>query len=226
MTDLAHQVAEWMVAALLERPEPSAVSLSGGSTPQRLYELLVTEEFRHRLPWDRVHWFWGDERFVPPDDERSNYRMINEAMLKHAPIPAGHIHPVPTLGLSPEKAAAQYEAELRQYHGAATLDSKPLFQVVLMGLGTNGHTASLFPDTPVLDERSAWVAPVWPEGEETRITLTYPALESCRHAAFMVAGADKRDILARVRAGDQSLPAARYHPNCQLRWFADAAAGG
>jgi 6-phosphogluconolactonase len=173
-----------------------------------------------------VHWFWGDERFVAPDDARSNYRMAADAMLRHAPVPNGHIHPVPTEGLSPEDAARAYQGELQRFHGSPRLDDAPLFQVVLLGLGTNGHTASLFPGTPALDERTAWAAAVTPEGEPTRITLTYPALESCRHAAFLVAGADKRDVLARVRAGDQSLPAARYRPQGELRWFTDAGAEG
>jgi 6-phosphogluconolactonase len=152
--------------------------------------------------------------------------MAMEAMLRHAPVPAGHIHPVPTEGLAPEAAATAYEAELRRFHGEAGLGEVPLFQVVLLGLGTNGHTASLFPDTPALEERTAWALPVTPQGEPTRITLTYPPLESCRHAAFLVAGADKRDVLARVRAGDQRLPAARYQPSGELRWFTDLEAQG
>ncbi len=222
--ELARAAAEYMVAVLLEEPGPVAVALSGGSTPKRLYELLVTQEFIHRLPWDRVHWFWGDERFVPPDDPRSNYRMTRLAMLDHAPVPASQIHPVPTDGLTPEQSAAAYQAELQRFHGSAELGAKPLFQLVLLGLGTNGHTASLFPDTDVLEERSAWAAAVTPEGEPTRITLTYPALESCRHAAFLVAGSDKHAVLQLVRAGDQSLPAARYHPKGELRWLTDPAA--
>ena len=153
-----------------------------------------------RVPWDRVHWFWGDERFVPPDDSRSNYRMTREAMLDHAPVPPSHVHPVPTEGMTPEQAAAAYERELQAFHGSASLDDKPLFEIVLLGLGTNGHFASLFPDTPALTERTAWAVAVTPAGEPTRITLTYPALESCRHAAFLVAGADKRDVLKQVRA--------------------------
>ena len=222
--DLAREAAEWMVAALAEAPGPVAVALSGGSTPKRLYQLLVTETFMRRVPWDRVHWFWGDERFVPPGDPRSNYRMVMEAMLRHAPVPAGHIHPVPNEGLSPDDAARAYGAELERFHGSDRLDGAPLFQVVLLGLGTNGHTASLFPGTKVLDERTAWAEAVTPENEPTRITLTYPALESCRHAAFLVAGADKRDVLARVRAGDAGLPAARYRPQGELRWFTDSEA--
>ena len=223
---LAAYAADWLVQRLLEQPGPLAVALSGGSTPKLLYGLLAQPPHLARLPWDRAHWFWGDERFVPPDDPRSNYRMTMEAMLRRAPVPAANIHPIPTEGVTPAQAAQRYEAGLQAFHGNDRLLARPLFHVVLLGLGTNGHTASLFPGTPALDERTAWAAPVSPAGEPTRITLTYPALESCRHAAFLVAGADKRDVLARVRGGDETLPAARYRPAGALHWFTDKEAAG
>lgn len=217
--------AEWLLDRLAEQPGPLAVALSGGSTPKKLFELLATDAFAGRLPWDRVHWFWGDERFVPPDDPSSNYRMTKLALLDHVPVPAANIHPIPTVGLTPEQSAAQYERTLRQFHGSGDLAS-PLFHVVLNGLGTNGHFASLFPDTPSLTERTAWVVPVTPAGEKTRITLTYPALESCRHAAFLVSGAEKAEILARVRAGAADLPASHFKPTGMLHWLTDDAAEG
>ncbi len=224
---LAAHAAGWFTDTLAALPGRLAVSLSGGSTPKAMYELLGAPPLAARLPWDRVHWFWGDERFVPHDDARSNLRMTMEAMLSHVAAPPGSIHPVPTEGLSAEDAARRYQTELQAFYGTDALQpDRPLFDVVLMGLGTNGHTASLFPDTPTLDERTAWAAAVTPAGEPTRITLTYPALESCRHAAFLVAGADKRDVLARVRGGDLSLPAARYRPAGALHWFTDRAAAG
>ncbi len=222
---LARQVAEWMVERLGATEGPVAVALSGGSTPKALFTLLATPEFARRIPWERVHWCWGDERFVPPDDPSSNYRMAHEAMLSHVPVPPDHVHPIPTTGLSPAAAAAVYEQTLRELHGDGDL-SRPLFEIVLLGLGTNGHFASLFPDTPSLQEREAWVMEVTPAGEKTRITLTYPALESCRHAAFMVAGAEKREALAAVRAGQEDLPAAQYRPAGELHWFVDDAAAG
>ncbi len=223
---LAVHVAGWMAGILQARPGPVAVALSGGSTPKLLYQALAAPPFMERVPWDRAHWFWGDERFVPHSDDRSNYRMAMEAMLRRAGVPPGNIHPVPTEGVTPEEAAARYQAMLQAYYGSPVLDpARPLFDIALLGLGTNGHTASLFPDTPVLNERTAWAAAVTPAGEPTRITLTYPALESCRYAAFLVAGADKRDVLARVRAGGADLPAAHYHPVGELHWFADQAAG-
>ena len=222
---LARHVAEWMVERLAATEGSVAVALSGGSTPKVLYELLATDEFSGRIPWDRVHWCWGDERFVPPDDPSSNYGMANEALFRHVPVPAGHVHPMLTVGLSPAAAAAMYEQTLRSIHGGGDL-SRPLFEIVLLGLGTNGHFASLFPDTAALTERKAWAADVTPAGEKTRITLTYPPLESCRHAAFLVAGADKRDVLAAVRAGQADLPASHYKPQGELHWFADDAAAG
>ena len=224
---LAAYAADWLIGTLNALPGRVAVALSGGSTPKAMYELLAGPDRAKRLPWDRTHWFWGDERFVPHDDGRSNFRMATEAMLSHVAAPPGTIHPVPTEGVSPDDAGRQYQAELQAFYGAPVLQpGKPLFGVVLLGLGTNGHTASLFPDTPVLEERTAWAAAVTPAGEPTRITLTYPALESCAHAAFLVAGGDKRDVLARVRAGDASLPAARYQPEGALHWFTDRAAAG
>ena len=222
---LAREVAEWMVGRLGATEGRVLVSLSGGSTPKHLYELLATPDFATRIPWDRVHWCWGDERFVPHDDPDSNYRMAHEAMLAHVPVPPDHVHPIPTAGLSPAAAAATYEQTLRELHGNGDL-RRPLFEIALLGLGTNGHFASLFPDTPSLSERTAWATDVTPASEKTRITLTYPALESVRHAAFMVAGPDKRDVLAAVRAGQSDLPAAHYRPQGELHWFADEAAAG
>jgi 6-phosphogluconolactonase len=174
------------------------------------------------MPWDRVHWFWGDERFVPPQDSRSNQAMVRRAMLDRAPVPAENIHPVPTRGLTAEAAARAYEAELRAFR----LPDEPLFDLVLLGLGTNGHTASLFPHEAALTERTAWAAAVTPPNEPTRITLTWPPLEDCRHAAFLVVGPDKREVVQAVRAGDMELPAAHYRPSGALMWWMDQAAAG
>ena len=218
---LAQSAAEWISKTLAARPGRLSVCLSGGSTPKLLYAALARAPLIDIMPWDRIHWFWGDERFVPPDDPASNLAMVRAAMLDHAPVPPENIHPIPTIGLTPEKAAATYEAELRSFHGES---AEPLFDLVLLGLGTNGHTASLFPGEPVLDERIAWAAPTTPPGEPTRITLTWPPLESCAHAAFLVAGADKRRVVDRVRAGDLSLVASNYHPSGTVHWWLDAAA--
>jgi 6-phosphogluconolactonase len=225
--DIAQYAAEWLLGQALAKQGPFAVALSGGSTPKALYELLSQAPYLGRMPWDRVHWFWGDERFVPRADTLSNYRMVWDAMLSRAPIPLANVHAVPTEGVTPEKSAALYEAELQRFYGSDQLDlAGPLFDVTLLGLGADGHTASLFPGTAVLAERTRWAAAVIGAKEEPRITLTYPALESSRNVAFLVEGAGKRDMLKRLLAGDSALPAARLRPSGELFVFADKAATG
>jgi 6-phosphogluconolactonase len=146
--------------------------------------------------------------------------------LSRAPIPAANIHPVQTEGLTPDAAASDYERELKSFYGAERLGrARPLFDVILLGLGPDGHTASLFPGTAVLEERERWVASVVGP-KPTRITLTYPALESSRHVAFLVAGKEKREIFSRFQRGEHTLPAARLCPIGTLHLFADAAAAG
>ena len=222
---LARGVAQWLLGAVQERGGTCAVCLSGGSTPRRLYELLAVQPIVSRFPWEDVHWFWGDERFVPEDHPDSNFRMVDEALLSIAPVARENIHAIATEGLSLEEAAADYERVLKNFYGEDRLDAgRPLFDVMLLGLGEDGHTASLFPGTAALEERQRWVVPIEPHGRERRISLTYPALDSSRTVAFLVAGAGKRDILARVLAGDPSLPAARMRPVGETMWFADRAA--
>ena len=223
---LAHHVAEWITALALAAPGSFRISLSGGSTPEMLYKLLASDAFRARFPWPRVSWFWGDERFVPYDHPDSNYRMTREAMLAHAPVPPANIHPVPADG-TPEQAALRYEDTLKAAYGAAVLDpARPLFDVTLLGLGPDGHTASLLPGEPVLDERARWVAAVSHGRPEVRITMTYPAIESSRYVAFLVTGKAKADIFKTIRAGDSQVPAGRVRPVGELIWFADQAAAG
>ena len=223
---LAHHVAEWMTAAALAAAGPFRVSLSGGSTPKTLYELLASDAFRGRFPWKRVSWYWGDERFVPCDHPESNYRMTREAMLTKVPAPPENIHPVPTDGTADE-AASRYERTLQATYGAAVLDAgRPLFDITLLGLGPDGHTASLLPGEPVLEERRRWVEAVSHGRPEARITMTYPVIESSRHVAFLVAGMEKAAILGAIRAGGSEVPAARVRPVGELIWFADRAAAG
>jgi 6-phosphogluconolactonase len=223
---LSRRVADWMLAMAMAKDGLFTVALSGGSTPRRLYQLLAGPPYLKTFPWLRTHWFWGDERFVPPDDPLSNYRMVREALLSRAPIPAGNIHPIPTEGLSPDAAASAYERELKSVYGAERFDpARPLFDVTLLGLGPEGHTASLFPGTAVLAERDRWVAAVVGAKAEARITLTYPSLDSSRNVAFLVAGKEKREVFARLQRGDKNLPAGRLCPIGALWLFADAAAG-
>ena len=225
---LARHVAEWMTTAAIAAKAPFRVSLSGGSTPKTLYGLLASDDFRKRFPWPKVEWYWGDERFVPYDHPESNYRMTREAMLSKAPVPPENIHPVPPPSAGTvEQAAEIYERELQQAYGATTFDpARPLFDITLLGLGPDGHTASLLPGEPVLEERKRWVAAVSHGRPEVRITMTYPPIESSRHVAFLVAGEEKVEILAAIRAGGSQVPAARLRPIGELVWFADRAAAG
>ena len=223
---LAHRVAEWMTQAALAVQGSFRVSLSGGSTPKALYGLLAADEFRDRFPWQRVSWYWGDERFVPYDHPESNFRMTREAMLGKAPVPPENIHPIPTDG-TPEDAARRYELTLQQAYGAAKLDPhRPLFDVTLLGLGGDGHTASLLPGEPALSERKHWVAVVSHGRPEVRITMTYPVLESSRRVAFLVAGKEKATIFNTIRKGGSRVPAAQVRPVGELLWFVDRAAAG
>lgn len=223
---LAHRAAEYFTQLAAASNQRFRVALSGGSTPKKLYELLTSSEFRTRVPWDRILWFWGDERFVPHDDPDSNYRMAWEAMLSRAPVPRGNIFPVPTNG-DPDAAAAQYEATLKQIYGQDSLSPKqPLFDIVLLGMGDDGHTASLIPGEPVLEERKHWVAAVAHGRPEVRITLTYPAIESSRHVAFLVQGESKSEMFRAIRSGQSDVPAARVQPKGELIWFVDRAAAG
>jgi 6-phosphogluconolactonase len=204
-----------------------AVCLSGGSTPKRLYQLLKEPRNANGIPWDRVHWFWGDERFVPMRDERSNAGMAWGAFLAHAPAPLCNVHVIPLTANTAEDSADLYEAELKAFYGTRKLDpARPLFDLVLLGLGEDGHTASLFPGSKALGERERWVTAVVKAGQEPyvpRMTLTIPALKSAREVLFLVSGSGKRNALARVLAGED-LPAARVRPIGRLRWLVDRAA--
>jgi 6-phosphogluconolactonase len=222
---LARDAADWLCALALASDRRFAICCSGGSTPKRLYEVLAEPVTVSRFPWGRVHWFWGDERFVPHDHPDSNYRMVFDALLARVAVPDGNIHAVPTAGLSPEQSAAAYERTLKDFYGADTLaPTRPLFDVTLLGIGEDGHTASLFPGHPALDEEHRWALAVIGAKSEARITLTYPVLDSSRDAAFLVTGAAKRGVVARARSGDRSLPAARIGPVGRLYWFTDRAA--
>ena len=180
----------------------------------------------HRVPWQRVHWFFGDDRVVPWDHADSNVRMVREAFGHGAPIPATHLHVIPT-DLGPEAAAEAYARTLLDFHGAERLDpARPLFDCVLLGLGEDGHTASLFPGTPALAETTALAAPVPEAGLAPfvpRVTLTYPALASSALVLFLVSGAGKAEALRRLAAGED-LPAGRVTSQGSITWLLDAAA--
>lgn len=204
----------------------AAVCLTGGSSPQGLYRLLATEPWHSQVPWERVHWFMGDDRFVPQNDALSNMGAARAAFLDRA-APARNIHPIHTAAADPDTAARHYEDELKQFYGADRLDPmRPLFDLVLMGLGGDGHTASLFPHAPALEETERWVVGVAKAGMEPhvpRVTLTFPALAATREMLFLVDGVDKRATLGRVFSGED-LPAHRAHADGELVWLIDRAA--
>ena len=222
---LAHHVAEWMTAAALAATGPFRVSLSGGSTPKTLYALLASDEFRGRFPWQRVFWYWGDERFVPYDHPESNYRMTREAMLSKAPVPPENVYPVPADGTARRTRPVRYE--LDSAGGLRRDDSGSRAAAVRYHLArARAGWAYRFAAAgePVLEERKRWVVAVSHGRPEVRITMTYPVIESSRHVAFLVAGQEKAAILRSIRAGGSEVPAARVRPMGELVWFVDQAA--
>lgn len=202
------------------------VALSGGGTPRRTYELLAQSPYRDEVDWQRVHIFWGDERCVPWDDPRSNARMAYQAWLNHVPLPQSQIHPIDCTQ-APAGAARRYEALLREFFGGGP----PRLDLVFLGLGENGHTASLFPGDPVLSERERWVAPVLvAEQNLPRLTLTAPLLNQAREVVFLVSGAAKASVVQEVLQGPRDpwrLPAQLIQPEPgELHWLLDQAAAG
>ena len=223
---LAKAAAEHVLARIVANRDRVAICLTGGSSPKQLYQLLATDPWRARIPWDRVHWFIGDERFVGSEDPLSNMRMALRSFLD-ACAPAANVHPIPTDAVNPDEAARRYERILQSFYGADRLDpERPLFDIVLMGVGPDGHTASLFPLYPAVAETERWVVGVPKAHVEPfvpRVTLTLPALGSCREMLFEVSGADKRAILTRVLAGE-NLPANQARSIGETIWLVDQAA--
>jgi 6-phosphogluconolactonase len=198
-----------------------SVALSGGVTPQRTYELLAAAPFRDQIPWLAVHVFWTDERCVPPDDPRSNEGMIRRLLLDRVPIPAGQIYPI-RCNKSPQSAARLYEELLRDFFAEQT----PNLDLILLGLGEDGHTASLFPHTPVLKERKRWITEVYiAEQNLFRVTLTAPFINRSAMAVFLVSGASKAGTLHEVLEGPfapDRLPAQLIQPaSGNLLWMVE-----
>jgi 6-phosphogluconolactonase len=201
-----------------------SVALSGGETPRRMYEILSENPYRRRIHWDEVHVFWSDERCVPPDDPRSNARMAHQELLNRVPIPPENIHPM-MCDLSPQQAAIQYENELRAFFST----QNPNFHLVLLGLGENGHTASLFPHTPVLNQTEKWVSDVYvKELDMYRLTFTAQFINQASQVVFLVSGAEKAQVLEEVLEGayqPHHLPAQLIRPNGNHpTWLVDRAA--
>ena len=221
---VAERFAELARAAVAERGVFSA-ALAGGTTPRRVYELLAGEDFRAQVPWEGVHVFFGDERAVPPDHADSNYRMAHEALLSLVPIPAENVHRMRGEGDAAANASL-YEDELRGYFGDAEW---PRLDLVMLGMGDDGHTASLFPNTSALEEQRAWAVANWVEKFDAwRVTLTAPAINRARHIIFTVTGAGKAERLAEILKGERDptrLPSQLIEPSDgKLEWFVDKAA--
>ena len=200
------------------------MALSGGATPKTLYEVLAKEPYLHRIPWERTHFFWSDERFVSFDHPDSNYAMAYRTMISRVPIPETNIHPVPVNSESAIDAATKYETHLRDFFSGKT--TSPSFDLILLGLGNDGHAASLYPGSSALSQKDKWVDAV-PKPDiapfHPRITMTLPFINNAGCVLFLVTGPKKRDIVERIVgrfAGDEKIyPAAMVKPQDSLVWF-------
>jgi 6-phosphogluconolactonase len=242
--ELNWRVAEWMIdyiQEILQRQDRFTIALSGGSTPKKLYQLLASDEFKNKIDWQKLHVFWGDERYVPFTDERNNAKMAFDTLLNHVAVPKSQIQIMRT-DIDPETSAREYEKILKNYfpetssHEAThdssltTHDSKhATFDLVLLGLGDNAHTLSLFPGEGVIHEKNYWVKAVFvKEVNMQRITLTAPVVNLSNRIAFLASGQDKADAVSHVLLNDyipDLYPAQVIKPvNGELHWFLDEAA--
>ena len=225
---LVEAAAAWFVrsaAAAVTARGRCHVALSGGATPTPLYELLATPHWRERVSWPDLHLFWTDERCVPPNDARSNYGVVRRVLLPHVPIPPENVHPVPTAARTPEEAAALYEETIHSLVGGSV---RPAFDLVLLGLGDDGHTASLFPHSALLRDDRLVAADSVRRAGTFRVSMLVPLLNAARQAAFLVSGASKARALREVLAGGRDpdrLPAQLVRPSGgSLHWLVDRAA--
>ena len=221
--ELSRKAAEQFVALARQANAANgrfSVALSGGSTPKALYSLLATGEFSEQLTWRQIHLFWGDERCVPPDHAESNFRMVEESLLSKILIPSENVHRM--IGeIEPASAAAAYETELRQFFSSPP-EKLLRFDLVLLGLGEDGHTASLFPHSSAVNETAHLVATTYVEKLNAhRLTLTFPVINSAAQISFLIAGQSKAAVVKEILAGQNSkAPAARIKPNDgKLSWF-------
>ena len=222
------ELIETLSRLAIARSNIFSVGLSGGSTPKRLYETLASTnaEFRDQLSWDQTHFFWTDERHVGPDDPDSNYGMVNEAMLAHVPVPASNVHRMKSENPNAQEVADDYEAELKTFFKIKS-GEWPRLDLVLLGLGTDGHTASIFPGSEVLLETSRLVAAPWVAKFNThRLTMTLPVLNNASDVVFLVSGNEKAEILRDVLKGQPNqFPAQTINPYTgNLTWLIDQAA--
>jgi 6-phosphogluconolactonase len=224
---LMHTVANWMVNLIgetLKKQGRFTLALSGGNTPKSLHQLLASAAFRDKIDWGKIHFFFGDERFVPFNDVRNNAKMAFDTLLNLVPVVPEQIHIMQTENITPEASAEAYENILHQYFN----DGGFSFDLVLLGMGDDGHTLSLFPGTSVIDETKKWVTNLWLAAQDMyRITLTAPIVNQSAHVAFLTTGANKAQALKAVLEGPKQVhhfPAQIIQPKGKLHWFTDVAA--
>lgn len=202
------------------------IALAGGGTPKGIYELMATEPYRQQLPWSSIHIYFGDERCVPADHPDSNYRMAKQALLDKVPLPEGNIHPIKIDLNNIPNSAERYEAELKET--VPVKEGVPVFDLVLLGIGDDGHTASLFPGTDIVEETGKWVAAVYVQKFNAwRISLTYPVINAAANVFVIAAGSGKQHILKQVLASEpigEPYPIQRVRPSGELVWYIDSAA--
>jgi 6-phosphogluconolactonase len=231
LESLSERAAEFVARYITDRASVGdriTVVLSGGTTPKGVYEQLASENFKGRVPWSRVHLFWGDERPVPPDHPESNYFLAYETLISRVPIPPENVYRMPGGKADPEKAAGEYEQTLRDFFRSSG-GEWPVFDLVLLGIGPDGHTASLFPGSPVLQEKKRWVAAPYIEKLKSyRITLTLPVFNHARQVIFLAAGKEKAAVLKEWQTTDASLARVPFQlikpHDGRLKFFLDKAA--
>ena len=230
IAELAAQLAADFKAAAEEKAaagERLIVALSGGHTPKSFFEVLAAPPYRDSVPWDNVIFFWGDERCVPPDNDESNFKMTNLALLSHIPIPEPNVHRV--LGENPPEEEAERYAEVIKNFVPSAGNGFPRFDWIFLGMGDDGHTASLFPGAPTLEEREKiCVVATHPQTGQKRVSVTFPVLDNGARVSFLVAGADKEPVLRQILEGEgQQLPypSSMVNPvDGVLEWYVDSAA--
>ena len=226
--ELSVRFADWLVDYIykvLQKEDRFTLALSGGSTPKKLYKLLASEEYKNKIDWSKLHFFWGDERFVPFEDERNNAKMAHDELLDHVPVNKNHIHLMKTTGIDAFQSAVEYEEVLHNY-----FDNKAsTFDLVILGLGNDAHTLSLFPGHELVTENKKWVSAFFLEKQQMhRITLTAAVVNQAAKVVFLVSGGDKAAALYHVLASEHEpylYPAQIIQPfNGELYWFYDEAA--
>ncbi len=226
---LNHVVADWLVQYIhdvLQKQDRFTIALTGGNTPKSLYQLLASDAYRNKIDWSKLHFFWGDERFVDFDDDRNNAKIAFDTLLNFVPVVKEQIHIIQTENISPKESADEYEKLLHEY-----FDGKDFsFDLVFLGMGDDAHTLSLFPNTALIDETKKWTGSFWLDAQNMyRVTLTAPIVNQSARVAFVATGANKQNALKEVLYGEKNnhqYPSQIIQPKGQLHWFVDEAAAG